>query len=293
MSPRARLAWLLAVPVVLAYAYCALRLLAAQLTREMALVGSAFVPSDLFVPWLGARALLAGRSPYTVEFANQLHQLVYGHVVTPSADFQNVATFQYPPFVLAYLFPLMPLPFELVRWLAVALLALCLVLSSHLWLRLVSPSSTRATQAGVGLASVLFFPSLQTLVLQQLSGLVVLLLVAGAYHAARRRVVLAGILLGLAMLKPQLAALPVLSVVVWSVLRPDRRRLALSCGLTVTALLALSYLVLGDWPRQFLVALDRYRAYNTVYWVPEKLLGHTPAIAFSAAVLAILAWRWW
>src|SRR5581483_4114677 len=182
----------------LGYLWLANRLLLQRLLHHLEVSTSPLLPSDLFVPWLGARALVSGVDPYTDAFAVQLHLAFYGMVRQPTPDMPNVAAFGYPPYVVVALAPLLWLPFEVVRWLAIVALAICVAGAAILWRRLVQPGDPPSKPAIAGVTALLFFPSLDLLWLQQLTGLVIICLAGAVWLAARRHLCWSGVLLALA-----------------------------------------------------------------------------------------------
>lgn len=276
-----------------AYVWCGATLMADKLARLMAPFPTQFVPSDFFVPWFGAKSLLAGENPYSAQFAERLHLIFYGVVVQPSPEFQNPAAFAYPPFVAVALLPFIWLPFEVVRWLSLGVLALSLSAVAALWLRLVRPNASRFAVAAAVVGALTFFPSLELLWLQQLTGLVILMLAGAAVLAARQRYALAGALLGLALVKPQLALIPIIFVAAWGATR--RERWALLGGLLSVAvgLVAFAQLILPDWINHVTIATNRYRELNTVFWLPAKVAGPTGGPLLAALIVAGLAAAWW
>lgn len=284
-----------AAALVLGYLWLANRLLLQRLLHHLEVSPSLLLPSDLFVPWLGARALVSGIDPYTDEFATRLHFAFYGMVRQPTPDMPNVAAFGYPPYVVVALAPLLWLPFEVVRWLSLIALAACVAGAAILWRRLVRPGDPPSKLAGAGVTALLFFPSLDLLWLQQLTGLVILCLAGAVWLAARRHLCWSGVLLALAMLKPQLAALPAAGLLFWACC--DRRRwaLLLSSAAAMVGQLVISQWLLPSWWSEFWLANARYRAFNqSMLWLPQTLGGsRASALAISLALLALAAAAWW
>ena len=136
-------------------------------------------------------------------------------------------------------------------------------------------------------------PAIVLLWLQQPSGLVVFLVAAADFSTSRGRFALAGVLLALAMLKPQLAGIPAAALLVWSLWSRSRWSLPITFTLTLGALLLLSESLLPGWLGELRVATDRYRASNTIYWMPATLLGNFGGAALTAGMLASLAYQWW
>ncbi len=284
-----------AAALALGYLWLANRLLLQRLLHHLEVSTSPLLPSDLFVPWLGARALVSGVDPYTDAFALQLHLAFYGMVRQPTPDMPNVAAFGYPPYVVVALAPLLWLPFEVVRWLSIVALAACVAGAAILWRKLVRPGDPPSRLAVAGVAALLFFPSLDLLWLQQLTGLVIVCLAGAVWLAARRHLCWSGVLLALAMLKPQLAALPAAGLLFWACC--DRRRwaLLLSSAAAMAGQLALCQWLLPSWWSEFWQANARYRAFNqSMLWLPQTLGGsRAGALAISLALLALVAAAWW
>lgn len=298
-EPRRPLAlWALGIALVPAYLWVALTALFERLQGHMRMVQVSLVPSDFFLPWYAARALLAGRNPYTEEFALELHRVYYGATsfVLPSGAMPNVAAFSYPPYWIVSFLPFIGLPFEVARWASFGIFTVAIGGGTLLWLRALHVSWTRW---GMGLAvlfSLIFFPSLELLYLQQPTGFIFIYLVGAYVAAAQGRYALAGILLGLATFKPQTAALPGAGLLFWSLWRLQRRPLPVAFAATMLGQLALAEFLLPGWIGHFLRAAGRYRDFNqTMFWLPQAITGSTMlGVALIAApLLALLGYVWW
>lgn len=222
--------------------------------------------SDLYPRWLGARELLLhGRDPYSPEVTREIQEGYYGRALDPNraADPRDQQGFAYPVYVVFLLAPTVRLPFPLVqtgfRW----LLILLTVISVPLWLR----AAGQRTSGWRMMAWIIFvlgsFPAVQGIKLQQLT-LLVCVLLAGAFAAlAAGHLVLAGILLALATAKPQLVAIVLLWVLIWSI-GEWRTRRPLFRGFAVTMLLLLtaSNYVLPHWISRFREAAAQYLHYT-------------------------------
>jgi hypothetical protein len=213
----------------------------------------------------------------------------------PTAEFHNLAAFSYPPYVVLPLAPLLWLPFELVRWVSVGLIGFCVTAAGWLWFRLTGGSRSLLTQAAVVLFSLGFYPSIVLVWLQQLSGLVLLYLVVAHLAAARRRYAVAGLLLALALIKPQTAALPAAGLLFWALWGRERWPLLRSFALAAGAQLVFSEWLLPGWLWHFQDALARYREFNEIFWLPSMIAGGSVAggIVVTGALVTCLAWLWW
>src|SRR5688500_6841820 len=160
------LLWLLVIAVVAAYALEASSLFYGRILHQIRETGHPFALSDLFPRWYGAQALLTGVNPYSSAFTDELQRLYYGLALPEDIErsvFGTTVGFFYPPYVVVPLLPLLWLPFEVVRWLAVVGLGAALVASAWLWTDLLGYARGARGRMITALASVLFFPSLDLL----------------------------------------------------------------------------------------------------------------------------------
>ena len=183
--------------------------------------------SDLYPRWLGARELLLHhRDPYSPEITREIQVGYYGRPLDPTrpGDPKDQQGFAYPVYVVFLLAPIIRLPFPIVhacfRWLLVVLTAVTV----PLWLRALRWRPSAAVTSILVILTLGSFPAVQGIKLQQLS-LVVSGLIAGcAALLASGHLLLAGVLLAVATIKPQLA-LPVAGwLVLWALGDWRRRR---------------------------------------------------------------------
>jgi hypothetical protein len=255
--------------------------------------------SDLYPRWLGARELLLHhRDPYSPELEREIQSGYYGRPLDPAraGDPKDRQGFAYPVYVVFLIAPAIGFPFatvqEVFRWLLVIVTAATV----PLWLRAFRWLPTPVVTAILIILTLGFFPVVQGLKLQQLtlavSGFIagcVVLLVSG-------HLLLAGILLALATIKPQLVLPLVLWLVLWacSEWRQRRNFLLGFCG-TMTLLLAGAHWVLPGWFGSFRAALRAYREYTGR---PVSVLATvtTPTLGAIFTVLvivvaAVVCWR--
>ena len=259
--------------------------------------------SDLYPRWLGTRELLLHhRDPYSPEVTREIQSGYYGRPLDPQRiddprfdEPKDQQGFAYPVSVVFLLAPTIGLPFPLVqagfRWLLV-ILTLASVL---LWLRALR---WRPAIPVTAILIVLTFGSyavVQGIKLQQLSLLVSALLAGCAAALVTGYFSLAGFLLALATIKPQLA-LPLAGwLALWAVSDWRRRQTFLwSFALTTAIFLAASEYVLPGWMRQFRDAVAAYRQYtggagSLLDVLTTPLLGK---IIAAAAVIAVVITGW-
>jgi hypothetical protein len=255
--------------------------------------------SDLYPRWLGARELLLHhRDPYGPGITREIQVGYYGRALDPNRpdDPKDQQGFAYPVYVVFLLAPVIRLPFSLVqagfRWLLVLLTAASVLL----WLRAVR---WRPSAPVTAILMILVFGSyavVQGIKLQQLSLLVGGLIAACAAALAAGQFLLAGSLLALATIKPQLALPLATWLVLWAI--SDWRKRAgfvWGFGLTGLVLLGASEYVLPGWLGRFRDAVAAYRQYTGGAGSALDVLT-TPAMGkilagLIVAALAATCWR--
>lgn len=264
---------------------------------------------DLFLPWWALReAIAGGASPYSEEIGMAARAARFGGEPPPLP--QHPYHFAYPPYFALFIAPLLPLPYP---WAAAAWIALLVVATAWWTLLLCRELRWPATRAGrllAALGGTLYYPSLISIIVGQITPLVLLLLIAAQMtmrRAGRRQDLLAGAMLAGATVKPQLTwlAVPLLLLDL-----PSGRRCWTLTGFAATlgGLVTLPLLWLPAWPLEFISSLG---GYVTDEPAPSALLilGHLliggrlagtwaggPAvlagIGGSSLVMILVTW-WW
>lgn len=254
--------------------------------------------SDLYPRWLGSRELLLHRrNPYSSEITREIQQGYYGRPLDPSRpdDPKDQQGFAYPAYVVFPLAPTVELPFQAVqtgfRWFLFGLA----VVSVLLWLYVLR---WRVSLIGKLILIVLmlgWLPMVQGIKLQQLSLLVAGLLAVCAALLSAGWFFLAGGVLALATIKPQLTWPIVLWLLVWA--GSDwrrRRRFVFGFALMMILLLGGAELVLPGWPRMFLDAIGQYHQYthnqSVLVWMFGGVFGRISELV-SLLLCALLVWR--
>lgn len=255
--------------------------------------------SDLYPRWLGARELLLHhRNPYSVEITREIQTGYYGRALNPRRryDPQDEQGFAYPVYVVFLLAPTIGLPFWLVQIGARWFLAILTAATVPLWLRALRwrpPASIVVIQMILLVGS---FQSIQGIKLQQLSLLVNGLIAASAFCLLDGQITLAGVLLALATIKPQLA-LPLSAwLLFWAVGNwSARKNFVFGFVGTIIALVAGGELILPGWIRKFGEAIIAYRRYNDgAASILELLFAPLWGKALAVAIvlcLAVVCWR--
>jgi hypothetical protein len=227
--------------------------------------------SDLYPRWLGARELLLHhRNPYSAQVTREIQTGYYGRPLDPDRaddprfdEPKDQQGFAYPVLVVFLLAPTVGLPFPVVQAGFCWLLVILTLASVLLWLQVLRwrPSATVTT-----ILIVLTFGSyavVQGIKLQQLTLVVSALLAGCAGALVAGYFSLAGFLLALATVKPQLT-LPIAGwLILWALSDWRRRQIFFwSFALTAAIFLAASEYVLPGWVGQFRDAVAAYRQYT-------------------------------
>jgi hypothetical protein len=254
--------------------------------------------SDLYPRWLGARELLLHhRNPYSNDITGEIQKGYYGRVLDPARpnDPRDEQGFAYPLYVVLLLAPLIGFPFHAVHIFFYWLLAGLTAASVLLWLGVIQWRLPPLATAAAVIFALGSFPAVQGIKLQQLSLLVAALLAGSAACVASGFLFCGGVLLGLAMIKPQLAWPLVAWFVVWAV--SDwrvRRKLVVGFGMVMVLLLGGAEIILPGWWRMFADAVGKYHRYTQNQSVLDELVpwGYSGKVLAAVAVLACAFFLW-
>jgi len=266
-----------------------------QGSRDSSLQGNF---SDLYPRWLGARELLLhGSNPYSTDVTREIQQGYYGRPLDRrrAADPKDQQGFAYPLYVVFLLAPTIAFPFAKVQTAFGMSLLVLTLFSIWLWasaLRLKFGASNALLFVALLLGS---YPMVQALHLQQLSLLVAFVIAASMAALVNGNLILAGMLLALATIKPQLAVPLVACCAIWSLGNwRERYRFALSFCATMALLVIGAELLLPGWMEHFIGAVAAYREYAGTDSIADLLLSHRGGSA-AATLLAIatVGVCWW
>jgi hypothetical protein len=256
---------------------------------------------DLYPRWVGTRELLLnGRNPYGKEVSHEIQMAFYGHPIEQTydkpSDILDEQRFVYPLYVVLLLAPTVHSDFATLQTWAPVVLALFTAISVWIWLQV-----ARWRPPPLAIAALILFilssPQIaQGLRLRQFSLFVAFLFALASWCVTRSRYFIAGILLALSTIKPQMVALCLLGLLLWSAGDWKKRwPLPAGFGSALAALVGGAELLLPGWPRYFVEGLNAYRKYFPTATSPLWLvLGGWAGPALSVvlvAALLIFAWR--
>jgi hypothetical protein len=254
---------------------------------------------DLYPRWVGTRELLLhGRNPYSLEVSHEIQMAFYGHAIDQQSgsgmQVIDEQRFVYPVYVVFLLAPAVHLQFSQVQILAAMLFGMLTVISVILWMEVLHWRPPKA----LVLAIVLFVLSspqiVQGLRLRQLGLVVAFLLAMSAWCIVRNHLVIAGVLLAISTIKPQMVVLPLGCFFLWPPSGwPRRFPLLAGFGVTIVALTGLGEFILPGWPHYFLDGLIAYRKYFPTTSLLCLALGNwIGGILTGIAIVALLALAW-
>lgn len=236
-----------------------------------------------FYPWWAAARLhfFQGLDPYALDTTGKMQLLLYGHTIPPNLDQQ---AFHYPAQLLVLLFPLWWIPnveIAAAIWagFSVVLLFAALAISNQF--------SDRKRPLGLLAALLLWQYPLLMIFQVQITALPLASLVAAFWAYTRRKDRLAGITLGLALVKPELCLAPWAVLAVIALLQKRWRLLAFFIG-TEALLFLLSLAAAGWWLPGWIAAVSRYSSYAKSTWTPLTAWQIHPLVAFTS--YALVAW---
>jgi hypothetical protein len=252
--------------------------------------------SDLLPRWVGVRKfLMEGVSPYSEETTREIHQKFYGR---PARADEDQVLFVYPLYSVFVFGPFAMIPdFDTARaaWMTVLEVAVILLAALSLML-------SRWKLSPLMLGLLLLFASLWYYSVRPLinanASLLIAVLVAAAFLALRAdHDALAGFLLALSTIKPQMVVLLIAFTLLWSV---STRRYVLfwSTVGSIALFSAITALLIPNWIWQNMVQIVAYPDYTLpttpgeifTVWMPG--VGARLGIGLTVVMAATLIWEW-
>ncbi|MGP0017591.1 MAG: glycosyltransferase family 87 protein [Candidatus Sulfotelmatobacter sp.] len=261
--------------------------------------------NDFFQVWLTSQEWLRhGRDPYSPEMTREIQTGLYGRPLDPDRPTDPVdrRVFPYPFFADLLFWPAAEFPFAPLRVAVVCVLAALTFASVPLWLCALDWRMSAKWVAVILLLTLSSYPALEALFAAQLGLLVAFLLAASLVSLQRGRFLLAGILMSISTIKPQVTVLAILYFMIWSAHDwRARRGFCLGFFATLTLLLGTSLAAMPHWIESWTHTVLAYRHYTQPPLVTEVLTSHlgphlagpgTFVLTSASLVVAILlAWR--
>ncbi|HAV78564.1 MAG TPA: hypothetical protein DCX53_14545 [Anaerolineae bacterium] len=242
---------------------------------------------DLYPRWVGAQAILEGKSPYSFETRQKIWQAVYGSPDIPNG---NPFGFYYPPAITTLFFPFILAGFSLedtaVIWCALIWALWCAAFG--LWSTFIKlPQRTRVLILPLLIISgILYRPAYSNYLLGQYSMLSIIMLVLAWMALKNHKFILAGVFGALCLIKFSITILPCTLLLI--IYRREWKFL-ISFVITSLALYLPPTLILGWWIPDFINDISGYASENAVawYWSDIKTLSGFGWLLISISILAL------
>lgn len=260
--------------------------------------------NDFFSRWAGAHLyLMRGWNPYGEETSLWIQNAIYGHPATPE---QDASLFAYPFYTIFLVAPYALLPYDWAQaaWqttlLVVVIITLFLLLGYYRW---------RPKPVMLGLLTlwmVFFYPTARSVILGQLGLVVFLFTVWAAWlmfrqpQACPRCDALAGVLLAITTIKPQMQFLIIPFFLLWA-LKERRWRVIIGFGIAFVLFLIVSFALLPTWLFEWIAQVQQYPGYTppaVLYILTHEVLRLGAAAPLVERVLDVilvlyLLYEWW
>ena len=260
--------------------------------------------NDFYSRWRGAQVYwLDGVDPYSQLATLSIQQGIYGRPAKPDED---PGPFAYPFFTVFLLFPLVWLPYAWAQAIWLVILQFSLVAGVFLYLSTVNWRLPPWLMALTGLWAVVFYHSGRTILLGQFAGLIFLWTAGVLYALKQERYVVAGMLLALTTIKPQMSVFFIPALVLWAI-GQRRWRFLIAAAAAILLLMAASFALLPIWLAQFVDQLEHYPSYTAIgspiwiiihHYLPQTglQLGEATAtlleIGLSGLLVVYLLFQW-
>lgn len=248
--------------------------------------------SDLLPRWVGTRDALRGIDPYSIEGLRDIQTTYYGRPLTPS-DHLDPQAFLYPPHILVLFAGLAPFSWEHVRLAFLLIVPPLIAISVLLCIRWTDVRISRTAMLMAVFFSLLSWPMMWGLRLQQPTILVALLVFVACYLLKRGNGVAAGVLLAMSTVKPQLVAPLIVWLLVWACLKQCWSLFA-GFVLTMAVLVLWAERILPGGFTLWRKSLIGYGQFTHTQLRLEMMFGHWLGLAVTALICGwsgILLWR--
>lgn len=260
---------------------------------------------DFYPVWLASREWIrSDRDPYSAEMTRGIQIALFGRPLDPrvSTDYEDLRMFAHPAFTVLLFWPFSEFPFPISRIVIVCLSAGLTLASAIIWARALNWWSQWEYRVAIALLTISSYPALEGLYSGQLGLLVAFFLGASVIALKRGRYLLAGTMLTLTTIKPQVTALAIVYLLLWALHDwTKKKRFVVGFFSMVTLFVGASLAALPHWIQGWVRTILTYRHYARPPLVTEVLTSPfgpriagpaTLVLTASAIIIAVvLAWR--
>ncbi len=253
--------------------------------------------NDFMSRWEGARSFwIDGLNPYGEQASLNIQKQIYGR---PAQAGEDPGYFAYPMYTAVIIWPLVYMDYAWASAIWMVLLAGCLIGSLFLLLDLFR---WRVASWLLGILCIwvlLFYYSARGLILGQVGVVVYLLELVALWGLVKKHDRLAGFVLAISTIKPQMGFLIVPFFLLWG-LRERRWKFLISFSVMMLGLFVVSFVLQSSWLSDWLGQLSNYTSYTAFgspVWIITSYylgLGSAAEIFVSGlfALTMLLAWYW-
>ncbi len=252
--------------------------------------------NDFYPRWRGSQLFWnEGVDPYSDAATDAIQMDMRGRL--SDAD-EDQLRFVYPFYTSFMLLPLLRADYLWVQAIWLVLLQFALVGSVFLILQLLEWKMPVWLTAVTFLWAILFYNSTRTIILGQFAGLVLLWLISTFLALKYDMDILAGVLIALTTVKPQMVFLIIPALLIWAI-GQKRWRFVASSALSMVVLMGASFLLLPTWLSSFVAQVIDYPNYTvtpspvnalTDYFFPQ--LGKPVEMGIILLLMTYLLYEW-
>jgi hypothetical protein len=252
--------------------------------------------NDFLVHWMGTRTFLVeGISPYSDVTSIRIQTAVYGR---PAREGEHELRFAYPLYSIVLFFPFALIKdFEVARAIYMTVLEVSLIALAWLSLRV---GRWKPGVLRIGLFVIfglIWYHGVRPIINGNAIILVALMLTAAFLAMRHRSDEMAGVLLAFCTIKPQVAIIPGIFMLVWTIAHGRWKLLLWFVG-TLGLLSGAAALLLPDWILQNLREIMRYPGYNPpgtpgqamAVWIPAMGVKIGQGISILVGVVLLIEW---
>ena len=252
--------------------------------------------ADFFSRWYGAKELIFhGRNPYSSNVETETQITMFG--AARAAD-QDQVNFAYPLYTIYLFWPLTFVSYPWAQAIWIVILQFALLGSIGLLFNLVGWKPPTLLLTATILWSLFFYSAGRAIMLGQFSVVVFLCLTIAIWGLINGHDKLAGAILPLTTIKPQMVFLVIPLMLLWA-WRQKRWSFIIAFAVSGGSLFLTSLLWLPDWPLHFINVALAYTDYVnhgaplenlTAHFLPT--LDHLLNPLLTILLLLLLLWQW-
>jgi hypothetical protein len=250
--------------------------------------------ADFLTHWIGTRGLFHGESPYSSIMALRVQTAFYGRA---AINMENEFLDPYPLYTAIFFSPFAMInDFNLARSMWMTFLEISLLVTFLLSLQIVNWKPKTVAMILLTIFFVLWYNSIRSIINGNIVIINALLLTSSLWFVKVKKDSLAGFFLALATIKPNLALLPGILLILWMA-RAHRWRFIYWFAGSLAALIFAGYLIIPDWLLQNLENILQYNSYTPPTTVGQALSTWFPGGLqigwfISAILVLILCYEW-